>query len=69
MNITFWVDQEPRSSVSSGRWGRVLHAHVRKGFTRVFQHGFIPAGSALSCSVGFAGLGAFLSDCPLLILP
>ena len=36
----FSVDQEPRSSVSSGRWGRVLPAHVREGF----QHGFIPAG-------------------------
>ena len=25
------VDQEPCSSVSSGRWGRVLPAHMRKG--------------------------------------
>ena len=54
--------------MSFGHWGRVLPAHMRKGFTRVFQHGDVPAGSALSCSVGFAGLGAFLSDCPFHIL-
>ena len=61
----FSVDQEPCSSVSSGRWGRVLPAHMRKGVTRVFQHGVVPSGSALSCFVGFVGLGAFLFDCPL----
>ena len=46
------------------RWIRnhvvvMLPTHVRKGFTRVFQHGVVPAGSALSCSVGLAGLGFF----------
>ena len=54
--------------MSSGHWGRVLPAHVRNGFTGVFQHGVVPAGFALSCSVGIAGLGSFLSDCPLLTL-
>ena len=29
------VDQEPRSSVSFGYWGRVLPANMRKGFTRL----------------------------------
>ena len=65
----FSVDQEPSSSVSFGHRGRVLPAHVRKGFTRVFQHGVVPAGFALTCSVGIAVLRAFLSDCPLHTLP
>ena len=55
----FSVDQEPCSSVSSGRRGRVLLAHMRKGFTRVSQHGVVSAGYSL---------GFLLFDCPLLIL-
>ena len=55
------VDQVPRSSVSSGRWGGVLPAHMREGFTRVFHTDSFPQGfSALRCSVGIVGLGAFL---------
>ena len=54
--------------MSFGRWGRVLPAHMRKGFTRVSQHGVDFAGYSLSCSVGLAGLWFFLFDCPLLIL-
>ena len=38
----------------------MLPAHMREGVTRVFQHGVVPSGSTLSCSVGLAGLGAFL---------
>ena len=60
----FSMDQEPCSSVSFGRRGRVLPAHMRKGLTRVSQHGVV----SLSCFVGFVGLVFFLFDCPLLIL-
>ena len=54
--------------MSSGHWGRVLPAHMRKGFTRDFQHGVDPAGYSLSRFVGFVGFGVFLFDFPLLIL-
>ena len=46
----------------------MLPAHMRKGVTRVFQHGVVPSRSALCCFVGFVGLGFFLFDCPLLTL-
>ena len=54
--------------MSSGRWGRVLSAHMRKGFIRVSQHGVDSAGHSLSRFVGFAGLEVFLFDFPLLFL-
>ena len=46
----------------------MLSAHMRKGFTRVSQHGVVSAGYSLSRFVGFVGLGVFLFDFPLLIL-
>ena len=56
------------SSMSSACRGRVLPAHMRKGFIRVSQHGGVSTGYSLSCFVGPVGLGVFLSDCPLPLL-
>ena len=54
--------------MSFGRRGRVLPAHMRKGFIRVSQHGGFSTGYSLSCSVGLVGLGVFLFDQPLSLL-
>ena len=46
MKITFRVDQEPLTSVSSGCWVSVLVAHMRQGVIRPYQRGTWVAGVA-----------------------
>ena len=52
----FSVDQEPCSSVSFFAAGVVCCLPTCAKVARVFQHGVVPSGSALSCFVGFVGL-------------